>query len=106
MQNKTGFYTITLYCGWFGYTNPNSLGTIVMSGLKGADDYIIQKDELPRIVSEIVPEEAIHNNPKDDVRLHTFERYGKKNLTKFQLISVFAFIISLLTFFSLLNKRD
>jgi len=40
--NKTGFFTLTLSCGWLGYPNlPQGNGYVVVQGLKGPDKVTI-----------------------------------------------------------------
>lgn len=63
---KTGLYVITLWSNWYGYPDPDNLGTVIFSGLKSApdDSYKRSKSNTP-VVSPTVTKSNKGMNKKD-----------------------------------------
>uniref|UniRef100_A0A6C0ELW9 Uncharacterized protein n=1 Tax=viral metagenome TaxID=1070528 RepID=A0A6C0ELW9_9ZZZZ len=53
LYNKTGYFTITLASGWFGY--PNSNGKILVRGVTGPDKVVPK--EVPYVAPKPIPQE-------------------------------------------------
>ena len=82
---KTGFYVITLWANWYGYPEPEKLGTVKFSGMKSAPD-----ESYKHSGSAYVPSETPYK-----VR-DAKNTGGKKGMTTTEILIVMGVIVALL----------